>query len=188
MTVRHRGFGEGRVEEIEDYIKKSVKWCLERIDRDRVRFLMDVGCNYGYAIRVFGRDGWDGVGIDINPQNLLPDVRVYEIPMEKLIENFPLEVEWPTLYFFNHSLEHSVRAWEVVESVFGYLPLGGAIFIAVPDVGSKDYISGSHRAIYTREFLYHMLGSIGFEDVVVERVCHRVDHPELYCVGIKRKV
>ena len=177
-------FTEGRDIEVEGYIRSAVEWCLHNMNHaPEDKLVLDLGCNYGHALKVFAEHGWDGLGWDLFPNFIHSELRLEKHAMEDIsFFNFARE---PSLFFLNHSLEHSTRPWEVVAEIGNRTKSGGGVFIAVPDVDSDVYLQEDHKAIYTKDFLIKMLSDVGFQSIVVERVVLHETNPELFAMGVK---
>jgi len=178
-------FTDGRNSEIEGYIRSAVEWCLANLNHPpEDKLVLDLGCNYGHALKVFGEHGWDGLGWDLFPNLLYEKIQIEKRAMEEIpFFNFARE---PTFFFLNHSLEHSTRPWEVVAGIGRRTKPRSGIFIAVPDVDSEVYLQADHKAIYTKDFLKKMLSDVGFQSISVERVILHDTNPELFAIGVKK--
>lgn len=172
---------------IAEYTVKSCQYLEKFLDNvvgsKNFKSYLDVGCANTISIDYFSKLFSECRGLDLYPAT--SDPRIIEGDFYKLSEciNSPVDV-----VFCNHTLEHSY-APKLLEQFNKIQPIGGVLFIAVPDC---DYSwayditqSTSHWCIFNEGFLRTLVSRYGYE-VSVSKQMFRDQKGELFLVGIKR--
>ncbi|MBL8911715.1 MAG: class I SAM-dependent methyltransferase [Archangium sp.] len=115
------------------------QWCTQR----RLGFLkesvstpgklLDVGCGDGRFLEAAREKGWEGFGVEMNPEPPRSKGFTIERTVEELAHHGPFDA-----ITFWHSLEHFRNPREAVEAASKVLRPGGKLIIAVPDAGGAQ--------------------------------------------------
>ncbi|MBL7070815.1 MAG: class I SAM-dependent methyltransferase [Candidatus Omnitrophica bacterium] len=165
---RKSRFGKERVETV------------KRLRDDRLDFKkwLDIGCSTGFVLEAAKEEGWDAVGVELNPYA----VRFARGRGIKVIDRDYLgirfgESEFSEITIFD-VLEHLPNPSDVLRKAFKELTQYGGVYIYVPNWESASrilmgddahFIWPSHHLAYFTPFtVTKMLESIGFEVIRVE--------------------
>ena len=166
-TEHHNKNKEGISIEIEKYIKQSVDFVMDYFQKNNViiNSVLDIGCDYGYALKCFKDRKISTTGIDpyseINPYNLT-------IIKEDFLQ-YNKKIDY-NLTFLNHTLEHFDNPNAVLDKLRSKY-----IFIAVPDAHYEWASWKTHKSVWTMQFLKKSMTDRNFKALELTYRCFRED-------------
>lgn len=190
LDVLYRHDYDFRDESIAEYTEKSCKYLKEFltnvIGSEYFKTFLDVGCGNTQVLDYF-HDKYDCCGVDLYPQ--VEDSRIITgdfYLLTDFVKNGKMKK--PDIVFCNHTLEHSLAPL-LLQQIRDIQPVGGVLFIAVPDADyswAYDITSSTtHWSIFNEGFLRHIVTRYGYE-CHVEKKCFRENKGELFLVGVRR--
>lgn len=161
-------FGEERV----DAIKKF------RDDKLGLKKWLDIGCSTGFVLEVAKEEGWDVIGIELNPYA----VQFARKKGIEVIEKNYSKIQFGESVFSEITifdvLEHLEKPKDILEKAFRELVQFGGIYIYVPNWNSASrilmgndahFIWPSHHLNYFTPFtIVKLIENIGFKVIHVE--------------------
>lgn len=159
MTTEHRG--NISTDLVESYIRSSVNWFAQYTQPNEHSVLVDIGCDYGYAmqyLQTIKNEFEQYIGIEPYPDKVIPSTKQI-LFLHSPIEECHFDSSKSLHLFLNHILEHLERPIEVLVNLIKKYTVK-EIFIAVPDAtGTNDefiYFQ-SHLWTFTPKFFSHIL-------------------------------
>lgn len=170
---------------VKDLGEESHNYRVNRFGKERVKIMaklikdqndvnyLDVGCSTGFVIEAASTEGWNAVGIDLNPSAIeFGKSRGLDLQNNSLDE-----ISFPENYFDVISmfdvLEHLPNPKEIINQALKYLKEGGILFIYVPNWDSASRIlmeenahfiwPTHHLNYYTPNTLQSFLENLGLK-------------------------
>jgi 2-polyprenyl-3-methyl-5-hydroxy-6-metoxy-1,4-benzoquinol methylase len=149
-------------------------------------YVLDIGCSYGLFLKKVHEQGWDGVGIEPNEQEVRFVQERFHIEVaQTTIEDFVSDKKWDIITFWD-VLEHLPDPFHVLQKVKSMLNGDGILIIRVPNgrglIHRLSFIAyrvslgffnfplkklfENHLYIYTESSLNEMLRKAGFETIL----------------------
>lgn len=157
---------------------RSILKNLKKIVEPKGPFL-DVGCATGIMMNLAKKEGWDVYGVELSSWAVEEAKRRYGL---EIIKGDFLEVDFPENFFQVIALidiiEHVSKPKETMEKVWRLLRRGGICVVVTPDVMSLTakimgekwwHFRPAHIGFFSKESIFHLLHSKGFEIVKVKR-------------------
>ena len=139
------------------------------------RKLVDVGCGDGSFLLAARKEGWEVTGTEIHPA----PARDAGLDVRESIDQLPAEASFDCVTMW-HTLEHMRDVPSVLSAVARRLKPGGALVIAVPDLGGlqarvfgPNWLHADvprHLYHFDAAALSHCIGAAGF---AVRRTWHQ---------------
>jgi len=119
---------------LERRFRKKLKQIERYNDRGR---LLDIGCSYGFFLRVAKVRGWDVYGVEANPDAARYASEIWGL---KVVQGRFEETKWPVGFFdvvtMWDVLEHMPDPTETLRTVRNILKRGGILAIQCPNIDS----------------------------------------------------
>lgn len=189
----HRGLHDynenGRSLKIESYIEALSSWVLSKVKTKELVFV-DVGCDYGHAMKVHEDRFKKCIGIEPNKGEVViyPELEIHECSIED--EEFKDLTAEPCMVWLNHVLEHLENPIENLRRINEQENIE-YVMLSTPDaiLGGSDFVyTRSHVSIYTQEW-YRQIGPkllSNFELIHLKSTTLRKDFYEIWSI-YKRK-
>jgi SAM-dependent methyltransferase len=141
------------------------------------RSLLDIGCGNGFYIRTMSRRGWDATGYEFDAGYAASLSRELGLPVIAGEDALAARAGTFDLVTFNFSFEHLADPLRLLELATRCLRPGGEIYIAVPNIESREATwfgerwfhldPPRHISFFSKQLLRDKLVERGFGDVVV---------------------
>ena len=185
----HRYDNNGRDQKIESYIEALSTWVLPKVNSRGLTFV-DVGCDYGHAMKIHEPFFKKCIGIEPNKGELdvYPELDIRECAIED--EQFKAITKEPCLVWLNHVLEHLENPIENLRRINEQEGVE-YIMLSTPDAirGNLDFVyTRSHVSIYTQDW-YRRIGVkllSNFDLIDLKSITLRDDFYEIWSL-YKRK-
>jgi len=138
--------------------------------------VLDVGCSNGTLLEFFVEDGWEAWGIEPSKSYELVDKKIKVIHTK--FEDANLKSNFFDVVILNHTLEHVIDPYIVVNKIYKILKKGGIVFIDVPNFGSLSsrilkskwpfLLTNEHSYHFTKKSLTKILTDADFKQVYSE--------------------
>jgi len=150
---------------------------LRRLGYDRKRVL-DIGCAAGYALAALLKQGWSGVGIEVNHSTSEYARQKLGVPVLSSLDELSATEQFDVI-LMSHVIEHIVDPSGLLKSVGAYLRPGGVLYIKAPNYGSRQvrylkrgswlaFIPLQHIWYFNSRSLRRLLRQNGYECVAVK--------------------
>lgn len=143
--------GEAYQEIVKELGEESHEYRLGRFGSERVEIMkqffpggedeppryLDIGCSTGFVVEAAREEGWEAIGIDLNPSAVeFGRERGLEL-YHSSIEQFEYEWKFDIISLFD-VLEHLVHPRRILEEAIRNLTGGGLIFLYLPNYQSAS--------------------------------------------------
>ena len=174
-------------EKVRDYRLESVKKCYEEIlseiktmtgNPKRRIFMLDIGCGYGYFLRICFAYGFKCAGIDISKyalerlKNTLIDVILADAQ-----SGFPLKSNSIDVVVMLEVIEHLEKPTKVAKEISRVLKTNGILYITTPNRNALGrlmlrhkwygFLDKTHRMLFTPSSLCSLIEKEGFNIIKI---------------------
>ena len=136
--------------------------------------LLDAGCNEGRGMILFKKNGFEVEGLEPNPRAAVEARKKgFKIFTKSIEEHHPKEPV--DVVVLSNVLEHSFNPKLMLSRVYGFLKIGGHVWISCPNFNSwqrilfkKYWINWHvpfHLSHFSKETLFNLLKETGFQIV-----------------------
>ena len=147
------------------------------IDKSGIRTgrVLDIGCGFGVALKVFRDRGWEVHGIEPDAARVAYARRHFGLDMIRhgtFDRTFALhDARKVDLIFTHHAFEHFADLGEVMAGITRVLAPGGYMFTQIPtyrhnrSTMSKLWMNSAHYSLFTHRSFGQLLARHGFEPI-----------------------
>lgn len=172
-----QGRRSGREHRFERRVRKAMGEIADALEHVRAASVLDVGCSLGYVMEAGQRLGLEAAGVDVSRHAVEACAARGLVAKVGTTDALPFDAAAFDVVVMKHVLEHTPTPARALEEVRRVLRPGGAVVIAVPDVGywkgdrqrrtyryyRPDDLGAQHYVYYSESSLAQRLARSGFE-------------------------
>lgn len=152
--------------------------------------ILDIGCGQGVALEMFTKNGFEPIGITLNPKDLAvcrqQGYQVLEMDQSFLdFEDESFDFVW-----CRHCIEHSIFPYFTLSEIYRVIKPLGYLYIEVPmpETSCKHQANQNHYSVLGKPMWLELVKRTGFKILDVLDINFTVPAgPDTYCCMIQQK-
>ncbi len=154
-----------------DYPKKMINYLIKRLNLEKNKKVLELGCGRGEFLNEFNLFGLDAYGVDMSDycKKFFPSLKFKKVDLEK--EQLPFDDNFFDVIYSKSIIEHFYYPDKIFEEAYRVLKPGGIIITLTPEwkyIYKSFYDDHTHRVPFTKSSLSDIHKMHNFKQIHVE--------------------